>query len=113
MLMHNLQYHQARLCMGCNNMEQTCAHCMAMDRKGAAVREDQKAWSNTQHRNSMSFVHHTSCIRDGHVQKGPSCFAHIRKVSGRRSSSECQGNITDRVSLADKYFCHVCITKQF
>jgi hypothetical protein len=83
MLMHNLQYHYARLCMGCNDIEQDCAHCMAMDRKGAAVREHEMAWSNTQHRNSMSFVHHTSCIRVGHVQKGPSCCLHIRKLSGQ------------------------------
>ena len=33
------------------NMEQSCAHCMTKDRKGAAVREDQTAWSNTQHIN--------------------------------------------------------------
>ena len=53
-LMHNLQYHQARLYMGGNNMKLNCAHCMAKDMKDAAVREDQTTLSNTQHSISMS-----------------------------------------------------------
>jgi len=52
-------------------------------RKGAAVREDQTAWSNTQHRNSMSVIHHTCCIHVCHVQKAQSCCAQIRKLSGQ------------------------------
>ncbi len=86
---------------------------MAKDRKGAAVGEHEKAWSNTQHKNSMSFIHHTSCMRLGHVQKQRAVL---------RTSGSCQdivpflnvtGTITDRGTLAHNHFCYVCIIIQF